>query len=74
MDFEPERYVEFFSFRYYDAARKKTLTTRWKMSLEQACAHFGSSQHEVVADSRELRRVGGDPAVISTSAFMRNPP
>ncbi|HJV54308.1 MAG TPA: hypothetical protein VJ652_22785 [Noviherbaspirillum sp.] len=72
MDYEPERIELYYFVRYFDPARKKHSRTNYKMTEETARKRFGT--FELVLESREERRVGGDWRRDSAAHFHTGSP
>lgn len=56
----PEQIVDFYSVSYFDPVTKKRLTSRWKMTEEDAAKHFAGRDYHILFGTKEQRRIGGD--------------
>lgn len=69
---DPERTEIVYFVRYFDQARKKRVTTSYKLTEAEARARYG--EIELVRASREERKIGGDPRRLSASHLHSGSP
>lgn len=67
MDYEPERIEAMYFVRYLE--RGKWHKTRYRLSEEEAKSRF--AEYEILWDTKEDRKVGGDPDRVCTSAWLK---
>lgn len=70
MEPTPERIELYYTVRYLDPIDKRRVKTRWKMTEEDAAKLYTDREYEILWNTKEERRVGGDPLRNSMSRFQ----
>lgn len=74
METTPERIELLYLVLYIQPGTKKKITTRWRMTEAAAAKQFADQEYEILWNTKEERKVGGDPYRLSMSHLLSNHP